>query len=256
MSSPSETQENSDHFKGKDALQHMVEHQSDGVISMAESHGTEMPGHISSLADAAREVSFLLLIAGTICHRFQMPPLQTIQLLSLLSCGLIIWKTGRSAWLGWSRLERLHRLVEQERWEIQNHRPQEREELYALYRPKGFEGQLLEEVVDVLMADDDRLLRVMLEEEMGLKLRCHEHPLKQGLGGGLGAFSAALLCLTGSWIFSISGLFIGAAFTVTLAAAFSALYEKNRVVPAIVWNLSIMYVAFSFVYFMLEYISQ
>ena len=183
MSSTSETQENPDHFNGKGALKHMVEHQSDGVISMAESHGTEMPGHVSSFADAAREVAFLLLVAGTICHRFQMPPLQTLQLLSLLSCGLIIWKTGRSAWLGWSRLERLHRLVEQERWEIQNHRPQEREELYALYRPKGFEGQLLEEVVDVLMADDERLLRVMLEEEMGLKLRCHEHPLKQGLGG-------------------------------------------------------------------------
>jgi vacuolar iron transporter family protein len=255
MSSSLEAEKKSDHFKGKSALQHLAEKQSEGAISTTESHGTETPGHISSFADSARELAFLLLITGAICYHLLLPPLIIFQILTLFSASLIIWKTGRSSWLGWSRMERLHRLVEQERWEIQNHRPQEREELYALYGPKGFEGQLLEEVVDVLMADDDKLLRIMLEEEMGLRLQCHEHPLKQGLGGGLGAFFAALLCLLGTWFSSFLGLFFGAGITVACAATLSAIYEKNRKIPAIVWNLSIMYAAFSVVYFMLAYIS-
>ncbi len=32
------------------------------------------------------------------------------------------------------------------------------------------------------MADDNRLLRVMLEEELGLTLEAYEHPLKQAFG--------------------------------------------------------------------------
>ena len=93
--------------------------------------------------------------------------------------------------LGWARLERLHRIVEEERYEIENHRQQEREELKELYRAKGFQGKLLDEVVDVLMADGERLLKVMVEEELGLSLQSQEHPLKQGAGSALGAFVAS-----------------------------------------------------------------
>ena len=32
------------------------------------------------------------------------------------------------------------------------------------------------------MADGDRLLRVMLEEELGFSLEVYDHPLKQALG--------------------------------------------------------------------------
>jgi hypothetical protein len=103
-------------------------------------------------------------------------------MLSLFSFGWAVWKTGRSALLGWGRMERLHRLIEEERWEIQHHRAQERRELGEMYRAKGFDGKLLEEVLDVLMSDDNRLLKVMLEEELGLTLEAYEHPLRQAIG--------------------------------------------------------------------------
>src|SRR5262249_53556095 len=130
--------------------------------------------------------------------------------LLIVAGAWLIWKTGRSAWLGWSRIERLHRVVEQEKWEIEHHRQQEREELKALYATKGFEGKLLEDVLDVLMADGDRLLRVMVEEELGLTLESHEHPLKQAVGAGLGVLFSSILCLFGLWLYPSLGLLIAA----------------------------------------------
>ena len=58
----------------------------------------------------------------------------------------------------------------EERFEIAHHRGQEKEELTELYALKGFKGELLDQVINVLMADDNRLLSVMLEEELGLEL--------------------------------------------------------------------------------------
>ena len=98
--------------------------------------------------------------------------------------------------LGWSRLERLHRVIEEERWEIEHHRPQEREELRALYAAKGLRENSSMRSIEVLMADDNRLFQVMLEEELGLTLEAYEHPLKQAFGAFFGAHCSAL-CLFG-----------------------------------------------------------
>ena len=81
------------------------------------------------------------------------------------------------------------RLLEEEKWEIEHNRNQEKVELKVLYRAKGFEGKLLDDVVDVLMADDKRALHIMLKEELGMTLEAYEHPLKQSLGALLGTES-------------------------------------------------------------------
>jgi vacuolar iron transporter family protein len=176
--------------------------------------------------------------------------------IDITGLGLVFWKTGRSAWLGWFRLERLHRIVAQEQWEIEHHRQQEREELKALYAAKGFEGKLLEDVLDVLMADGDRLLRVMVEEELGLTLESHEHPLKQGLGAFIGSFLAALICSLCFFLYPAWGLVIGAALVLAIGSAIAAKRERNRIIPAIVWNIGIGAVSFGFVYFMISYFFQ
>jgi len=248
MSSP-------EHFEGKEAIQHVVERQSQGIVSLAESHGAETPGHISSYADACRESAFFILLIGIICERLLLSYEDIFLILSIFSSGLLSWKCGRSAWLAWARLERLNRLVEEERYEIEHHRDQERDELLALYSAKGFEGKLLNDVVDVLMADSERLLRVMLEEELGLRLESHEHPLKQGFGAGLGVFTGCMIPLLSFTLFPYSlSLFLAGFCSIAFAAGLFAYYEKIRVISSIVWNLGIAGLALGSSYFVLDFI--
>jgi hypothetical protein len=104
------------------------------------------------------------------------------------------------------------------------------------------------------MADNNRLLRVMLEEEMGLKLESHEHPLKQGFWAGLGAFVSASIALVGCWMGAYYGLLIASLIAVAIGASLTAMFEKNRMTSAIIWNLGITVVAYSTVHFTLSYI--
>ncbi len=249
MAEPSASPE---HFEGKEAIQHVVEHQTEGILASAEVHGQEMPGHISAGACAARETGIVMLMLWTILYRFEIPQEQMMLFLSCFAGAFLVWRIGRSSLIEWSRLERLHRVIEEERWEIQHHRSQERDELRSLYMAKGFEGQLLEDVLDVLMADNDRLLRVMLEEELGLRLGVHEHPLKQGLGAGTGAMLAIVLLTIGYFVFPSYGVLIGALLVVGGSAAVAAIYEKNKVIPAIIWTVGLGALAYGALDFLLD----
>jgi vacuolar iron transporter family protein len=239
----------SDHFRGKSVVEHLKEARTKGMHASHEVHGTEMPGHFAAGADAAKETSIVFLILWTL-SLFIPLPVSLWLILWLFAFGMAIWKMGRSALLGWARMERLHRLIEEERWEIQHHRQQERKELAEMYRAKGFEGKLLEEVLDVLMADDNRLLKVMLEEELGLTLEAYEHPLRQSLGALAGVFAAACLCLLGSFAFPLWGLPVCAAIAIGAASIISAKIEKNRIFSSLMWNLAIAGLVAGALYFL------
>jgi len=232
----------SDHFEGKSVLEHLKAARAKGALAAAEIHGSEMPGYLSAAADAARDTAVVLLLLSIL-----LPHETTI--FFLVAGGLFLWKIGRSALLGWARLERLHRVIEEERWEIEHARQQEREELAALYQAKGLTGKLLDEVITVMMADDNRLLHIMLEEEMGLALEVYEHPLKQSFGAGVGVIIATALFAGGYFIFSPM---IGTALMITIAALTVAKLERNRRIEALIWNLSLVAFVAGVIYFIKE----
>jgi hypothetical protein len=243
----------SEHFQGKTVVEHLKEARTRGAVASAEVHGTEMPGHLAAGADAGKETAITLLILSIVLPHF-VTLQQTWLFLLIFSAGWISWKTARSALLGWARIERLHRVIEEERWEIEHHRQQEKEELTEMYMAKGFTGKLLEEVIEVLMADDNRLLRVMLEEELGLSLEAYEHPLKQAFGAFCGVAVSAALCLFGFWSIPLYGLPALAAATIAVCAAISAKLEGNRVWNSVIWNLAIFGLVAGCIHFLLPFL--
>ncbi len=236
------------HFKGKDAVGHVVEAQVGGILSKAEIHGEEAPDHIAAGADTARELGLFALLFWTLFYGVD----SLYTLFAFFILGWTVWRTGRSAWLSWARLERLHRIVAEEKWEIDHHRDQEREELKALYEAKGFTGKLLDEVIDVLMSDGDRLLRVMLEEELGLTLENQQHPLQIAIGSLAGALISFALTTVGYFTLGFYGVLFAGLFSIGVASGLLAHYNKNRITPAVLWNLGLAVLAWSFAVFLLQ----
>lgn len=239
------------HFAGKKALQHIIEARIKGQFAQEETHGAELPGALFASCDSARETAIIITILSVIIQVFLLPH---IPVFGVFLVGFLIFKTTRSALLGWARLERVHRLIEEERWEIEHHREQEQEELIEMYQAKGFSGKLLDDVIQTLMADDNRLLQIMLQEELGLKLESFEHPLKQAFGAFLGVVCASILILAGYFIVPFSGIYIGSALTIIIASFLNAKGERNRVFPSIIWHLGSALLAALATFFLSEII--
>lgn len=109
-----------------------------------------------------------------------------------------------------------HRKVEE--WEVDNIPESEREEVMEIYRAKGFEGKLLEDVVSVITADKDRWVHEMMKNELNLIEEPHS-PLRKGVTTFISFLSVGLVPMLVYLIDSIVSLggidkfFIASVFT-------------------------------------------
>ena len=239
------------HFEGKSAFEHLKSAREKGAQATAENHGTEAPGSFAAAIDAGKDVAVVTAGLAILLHFFDKTHLYP--LLLMLGGMLAIWKTCRSSMLGWTRLERLHRLIEQERWEIEHHRETEKEELIEMYKLKGFSGKLLDDAVEVMMADDNRLLGVMLEEELGLKLHSYEHPLRQACGALIGALVGLGVTLLGT-IFGIAGIFSSIAIFTIVVGALLGKRQGNDAIKSAIWTFTTALFTLGILYFTCELI--
>lgn len=65
-----------------------------------------------------------------------------------------------------SEIDNYNKHKRTEYWEIDNMPDIEREEVREIYEAKGFEGELLEQVVDVITSDNDRWVNEMMKNEL------------------------------------------------------------------------------------------
>lgn len=154
-------------------------------------------GHLGYVDDwrravvSARDSLILLWLVWVGLYAFNSPPFTLHMLLALVFAlaALVGISTGRSTH---AQIQYYASELEREREEIKDNFDHECEEVRALYAAKGFREPLLGQVVDTLTADDDRLLKVMMEEELGLLMHHVRHPLSVGVLNFAGALAAGL----------------------------------------------------------------
>ena len=79
-----------------------------------------------------------------------------------------------------SEKDNYHRYKQTEYWEVENMPDQEREEVVEIYRSKGFEGELLQQIADVITSDKDRWVEEMMKNELQM-VEESKSPFKMGL---------------------------------------------------------------------------
>lgn len=242
------------HFKEQSVYQHLKSARKKGKRATHESHGINVPDHLIAGADAAKEASVIALLIWIVSRLLAFPPEKITGFILITLLGYMLWRSGRSAILGWARLQRINRLISEESHEIHVNRDEERSELKEIYRAKGFTGEMLEKVIDVLMADDNKLLGIMLEEELGVSLESYEHPLKLALGALVGialtmaAFFAAVRIEPGL------GVYCTAFGIILIASGIVAKVERINFLTYAVWNLGITFLSSAGIYFLAHFL--
>ncbi len=109
------------------------------------------------------------------------------------SVGMAIHTGIANAMAIYAQLQYWESELKREREEIRTQPEYEREELRVLYQAKGLSGDLLEKVVDTICNDEERLLKVMLEEELGIFFEQRNHPVLTGITTGAASLVSGIL---------------------------------------------------------------
>ncbi len=242
------------HFEKLSVVEHLKKAREKGSRAISDFHAIEAPGHISAGADSAKDAAVSTLLIQMIAHTLAIAQAKIFILLSVYLLGILFWKVGRSAHLGWAKLERINKAVTEEKYEIEHNREEEREEITQMYEAKGLREPLLSKIIDVLMADDNKLLGIMLEEELGIPMEAYVHPLKQALGAGVGVLITAASIPLGLAISPSFGLFITTFCITGVASICLAKMEKLEILEYTIKALSITFLATFATYFFTKFL--
>lgn len=108
-----------------------------------------------------------------------------------VSMGLAAFISARS------QVEFYHSEIERERDEIRRWPEREREEIRAIYRAKGFSGELLDRIVRHITSDPDRWSDVMMREELGLAFESFDRPVRSAVTVGFSYLAGAAVPVLG-----------------------------------------------------------
>ena len=236
------------HFEEGSPFEHIQNARMKTKAKLKENHAVETKSYLDAFIRVMSETSMFFGILEIYDH-FS-PTNLVIRLGFVLS--FIFFRSVYCALDGWSRLERLHRVITEERYEIEHHENQEREELKEIYRGKGFEGKLLDDVVSTLMADRNRLLSIMLEEELGLKIEVYEHPLEQAFGALIGGLIVLIPMIFSLYFLPLIYSFSILCLFVLIGAFLKAWIEKISRLKTCVWHLANFGMVTSLLYFGLK----
>ncbi|MFQ3575493.1 MAG: VIT1/CCC1 transporter family protein [Cytophagales bacterium] len=117
--------------------------------------------------------------------------------------------------------ENYQKLYAQEEWEIENMRETEIQEIREIYQKKGFEGDLLDKVVEVICNDKKVWIETMMTEELNT-FKDHKTPFQSGLATFLsfnfiGFIPLAIYVFGGFFHLQTAELFFISCFSTLLA---------------------------------------
>lgn len=180
--------EHTHHSPLGDAADHVAEarHRARQVLA-GESHLGDVDDWRRTLISARDSLIFIWITWLTLSGLGQ--PTFTGVMLLVLAIALAVLFGISTARATHAQVQYYATELERERLEIRDNFDHECDEVRVLYAAKGFQEPLLTQIVDTLTADDDRLLKLMMEEELGLSMHHINHPLLVGLWN----FSSALI---------------------------------------------------------------
>lgn len=155
-----------------------AEHHPDAIASRVGDRQAASPVRDAILGAVDGSVTTFAVVAGVVGGGFSGTVVVVLGFAKLVADALSM---AVSNYLGTrSEQERLEQARQREQRHIEQIPEGEREEVRAIFEQKGFEGETLEEIVDVITQDRRLWIETMLVEELGLQAES-ANPLRAGV---------------------------------------------------------------------------